>query len=31
MEKRLVRIDSSGETMERIQNELDNILIKDVD
>jgi len=31
MEKRMVHIDTSWETMERIQNELDNILVKDVD
>jgi hypothetical protein len=31
MEKRMVHIDASWETMERIQNELDNILVKDVD
>ena len=31
MEKRLIRLDVSGEIQERIQNELDNIVLKDVD
>lgn len=31
LEKREMRIDTSGEIKERIENELDNILIKDVD
>jgi hypothetical protein len=31
MEKREICIQTSGEIKERIENELDNILIKDVD
>ena len=31
MEKRLIRMDVSGEIQEKIQNELDNIVLKDVD
>lgn len=31
MEKRLVRIEASGEVQDRIQTELDNIVVKDVD
>jgi hypothetical protein len=31
MEKRELKIDASGEILDRIQNELDNIIIKDVE
>jgi hypothetical protein len=31
MEKREIRLDASGDIKDRIQNELDNILVKDIE